>query len=139
LSTRSLSMLKPHRRGPSTGGCDRDHDRGTNSGSIEAEAACRRHRLRYRKFLAFVVGAGIIPHIPVWDMSKRDDGTFLGRSSSSTAGGMSASARQVLITSGHECRQRHPLLCLRARLPDVSLKAEVLPEHGLTPDRARYQ
>jgi len=28
------------------------------------------------KFLAFVVGAGITPHIPVWDMSKRDDGTF---------------------------------------------------------------
>jgi transposase len=28
------------------------------------------------KFLAFVVGAGIIPHIPVWDMSRRDDGTF---------------------------------------------------------------
>jgi hypothetical protein len=22
------------------------------------------------------IGAGIIPHIPVWDMSKRDDGTF---------------------------------------------------------------
>ena len=28
------------------------------------------------KFLAFVVSSGIIPHIPVWDMSKRDDGTF---------------------------------------------------------------
>jgi hypothetical protein len=28
------------------------------------------------KFLAFVTGAGIIPHIPVWDMSRRDDGTF---------------------------------------------------------------
>jgi transposase len=28
------------------------------------------------KFLAFVTAAGIIPHIPVWDMSKRDDGTF---------------------------------------------------------------
>jgi hypothetical protein len=28
------------------------------------------------KFLAFVVSAGIIPHIPVWDRSKRDDGTF---------------------------------------------------------------
>jgi transposase len=28
------------------------------------------------KFLAFVTDAGIIPHIPVWDMSKRDDGTF---------------------------------------------------------------
>ena len=28
------------------------------------------------RFLAFVTEAGIIPHIPVWDMSKRDDGTF---------------------------------------------------------------
>ena len=28
------------------------------------------------KFLAFVVSAGIIPHIPVWDKSQRDDGTF---------------------------------------------------------------
>jgi hypothetical protein len=27
-------------------------------------------------FLAFVTGASIIPHIPVWDMSKRDDDTF---------------------------------------------------------------
>jgi hypothetical protein len=25
------------------------------------------------KFLAFVTGAGIIPHIPVWDKSPRDD------------------------------------------------------------------
>ena len=28
------------------------------------------------RFLAFVTGAGIIPHIAVWDMSRRDDGTF---------------------------------------------------------------
>ena len=28
------------------------------------------------KFLAFVFGVGIIPHIPVWDMSTREDGTF---------------------------------------------------------------
>jgi len=28
------------------------------------------------KFLGFVTGAGIIPHIPVWDKSQRDDGTF---------------------------------------------------------------
>ena len=28
------------------------------------------------KFLAFVTGSGIIPHIPVWDKSQRDDGTF---------------------------------------------------------------
>src|SRR5580693_6634438 len=31
---------------------------------------------RTGKFLAFVTGAGIIPHIPVWDKSQRDDGTF---------------------------------------------------------------
>lgn len=28
------------------------------------------------KFLAFVVGAGITPHIPVWDKSTRSDNTF---------------------------------------------------------------
>ena len=28
------------------------------------------------KFLAFVVAAGITPHIPVWDKSTREDGTF---------------------------------------------------------------
>ena len=26
------------------------------------------------KFLHWVIGAGITPHIPVWDMSKREDG-----------------------------------------------------------------
>jgi len=28
------------------------------------------------KFLAFVVGAGITPHIPIWDKSTREDNTF---------------------------------------------------------------
>src|SRR6201981_3330954 len=28
------------------------------------------------KFLAFIVGAGIMPHIPVWDKSTREDNTF---------------------------------------------------------------
>jgi hypothetical protein len=28
------------------------------------------------RFLAFVLDAGIVPHIPVWDTSKRNDGTF---------------------------------------------------------------
>ena len=26
------------------------------------------------KFLHWVIGSGITPHIPVWDMSKREDG-----------------------------------------------------------------
>src|SRR3954452_7451480 len=28
------------------------------------------------KFLSWLIGGGIKPHIPVWDMSQRDDGTF---------------------------------------------------------------
>ncbi len=28
------------------------------------------------KFLGWLISAGITPHIPVWDMSKREDGTF---------------------------------------------------------------
>jgi transposase len=28
------------------------------------------------KFLRWLIGTGITPHIPVWDMSQRDDGTF---------------------------------------------------------------
>jgi len=28
------------------------------------------------KFLGWLVGAGITPHIPVWEKAKRDDGTF---------------------------------------------------------------
>jgi transposase len=28
------------------------------------------------KFLGWLIGTGITPHIPVWDMSQRDDGTF---------------------------------------------------------------
>ena len=28
------------------------------------------------KFLSWLIGTGITPHIPVWDMSQRDDGTF---------------------------------------------------------------
>jgi hypothetical protein len=28
------------------------------------------------KFLGWLIGAGITPHIPVWDKSTREDGTF---------------------------------------------------------------
>jgi transposase len=31
------------------------------------------------KFLGWLVGAGITPHIPVWEMANRDDGTFSRR------------------------------------------------------------
>jgi hypothetical protein len=28
------------------------------------------------KFLSWLIGTGITPYIPVWDMSQREDGTF---------------------------------------------------------------
>jgi len=28
------------------------------------------------KFLGWLIGAGVTPHIPVWDKSTREDGTF---------------------------------------------------------------
>jgi hypothetical protein len=31
------------------------------------------------KFLGWVIGKGIIPHIPVWDMSKREGRPLLAR------------------------------------------------------------
>jgi hypothetical protein len=79
------------------------------------------------KFLTFVVGAGIIPHLPVWDMSKRDDGTF-PRSEfkfDSRRNVYICPSGKKLITTGH-------VTCLSAQ-------AKLLPEHALTPDRARYQ
>ena len=54
------------------------------------------------KFLGWLVGAGITPHIPVWDMSKRDDGTFSRATSHSTRreNVYVCPARQVLTTTG---------------------------------------
>jgi len=72
------------------------------------------------KFLAFVTGAGIIPHIPVWDRSQRDDGTF-SRSDFRFDSGHNVyicPAGQLLRTSGrvhsdHGIRYLAPAPCCR--------------------------
>ena len=94
------------------------------------------------RFLAFVTSAGIIPHIPVWDMSRRDDGTF-SRSEfkfDSRRKVYICPAGATLTTSGRVHRRPcDPLLRIRTSLPGVSAEAKMLSEHALAPDCAERQ
>jgi hypothetical protein len=47
------------------------------------------------KFLNWLIGAGITPHIPVWDKSAREDGTFSRTTSHSTRNATSTSAQRA--------------------------------------------
>jgi hypothetical protein len=47
------------------------------------------------KFLGWLVGAGITPHIPVWEKGLRGDGTFSRSDSASTKKRTSTGARTV--------------------------------------------
>jgi Transposase DDE domain len=42
----------------------------------EAKTSCCRYRLRHQTVFGWLVGQRIAPHIPVWDMSQREDGTL---------------------------------------------------------------
>ena len=54
------------------------------------------------KFLHWVIGSGITPHIPVWDMSKREEGILSRADLRSTASATSTSALRLsfLRTTG---------------------------------------
>ena len=47
------------------------------------------------KFLNWLIGAGITPHIPVWDKSAREDGTSRAPTSHSTTNATSMSAQRA--------------------------------------------
>jgi len=92
------------------------------------------------RVLAFVTDAGIIPHIPVWDMSKRDDGTFsrLQFRYDRKNDLYICPAGERLTTTGrvhsdHAVRYIASVLCCR----ECSLKQ--LPEHAFSPHRAGCQ
>ena len=94
------------------------------------------------RFLAFVTGAGIIPHIPVWDMSRRDDGTF-SRSEfrfDSRRNVYICPAGETLTTSGR-VHGDHAIRYFASvpRCRDVPAEAKVLPKHALASDCARRQ
>ena len=67
------------------------------------------------KFLHWVIGSGITPHIPVWDMSKREEGILSRADLRSTASATSTSALRVSF-SGRlgRCTMAGPSSIVRA-------------------------
>ncbi len=93
------------------------------------------------KFLAFVVSAGIIPHIPVWDMSERDDGTFSRSEFSfdSRRNVYICPAGKTLTTSG-KVHSDHAIRYFASALVAASCPlSAVLPKHARASDRPGCQ
>ena len=92
------------------------------------------------KFLGWLIGAGITPHIPVWDKSSREDGT-LSRCRlhvRQRPQRLCLPRRQV----AHDHRQRRrrsccALPCPQTRLPGLPAQAAVLPERAFPQGHAR--
>ena len=99
----------------------------------EAQAARRRHRLRHRQVPRLAGRRRITPHIPVWDKSEREDGTF------SRADFKFDQERNVYICpAGKLLADNRPgppveLLVSRVlpRLRSMPAEAEVLPKHAV--------
>jgi hypothetical protein len=91
------------------------------------------------RFLGWLVKKRIMPRIPVWNMSKRKDGTFFH------ADFTFDKKRNIYIcpagkTLTHHRQLQHrpgsPVHRVRTRLSVMHAQAAMLPEHALTPDRA---
>jgi hypothetical protein len=83
---------------------------------------------------------GIAPHIPVFDKSKRGDGTF-SRSDFSydpTSDVYHCPAGKRLGTSGTERGQDASVSCQQTRLRPMPAQTAVLPKGTITQDPARY-
>ena len=91
------------------------------------------------KFLGWLIGKGITPHIPVWDMSAREDGTF------SRADFTFDKERNVYICRGQAAdkhrpgprRQDHPLSRKHARLRLMPHQGQMHSEYDLPKDPTR--
>jgi len=86
--------------------------------------------------------AGIIPHIPVWDKSQRDDGTV-----SRSEFKFDRKAERLYLSGRRDTederaglpRSYYSLLCIGAPLPGVQAETPMLPKHASPPDFARRQ
>ena len=92
------------------------------------------------KFLGWLVGAGITPHIPVWDKGNRDDGTF-SRSDftfDKQKNEYTMPGRQGAADDRQGARRPHdPLSGEQARLRLLPLEVEVLPKRARAQSAAR--
>ena len=94
------------------------------------------------KFLGWLIGAGITPHIPVWDKSTREDGTFSRADFTfdKERNVYVCPAGKLLTTTGtRRCRSCSPLSCPQARLRGLPAQAAVLSEHAVTQGHPRRQ
>ena len=94
------------------------------------------------KFLGWLVGTGITPHIPVWDKSDREDGTFSRNDFTfdRERNVYVCPADKLLRTTGnvgsdHKVRYR----ASQARLRRMSTQAAMLSEHALAQGHTRRQ
>ena len=84
------------------------------------------------RFLGWLVGHGIAPHIPVRDASERDDGDLLAPrlSLGQAARGLHLPQQQGAAYHRDRARRHHaPLSRLKARLRCLSIEDAVLSEH----------
>ena len=94
------------------------------------------------KFLGWLIDAEITPHIPVWDKSQRDDGTFSRADFrfDQRAQRLRLPRRQAARDNRQGARwSNHSLSRAHPRLRSVSVEAEVLPQHALAQSSARRE
>jgi Transposase DDE domain len=91
------------------------------------------------RFLAWVVARGIAPHIPVWDHSHRNDGTFsrdqfkFDKERNVYICPMGKLLKTTSLREQVSVHGEHP------RLRPVSSQVQVLPEHAATHSPARHK
>ena len=91
------------------------------------------------KFLGWLVGTGITPHIPVWDKSDREDGTF-SRSDFSFDKERNVyvcPADKLLNTTGNVGANHGSLSCEQPRLRGMSAQTTMLSKLALAQGDAR--
>ena len=93
------------------------------------------------KFLGWLIGAGVTPHIPVWDKSAREDGTFSRADFTfdKERNVYICPAGKLLKTTGRILRLHAALHGEHSQLRPMPPQIQVLPELSTTHRSARRQ
>jgi len=91
------------------------------------------------KFIGWLVGAGITPHVPVWEKANRSAGTFSRSDITLIKRRTNIGAR-----TGRSCeppgrRPHDSLSSQQVRLRSLSAKAEMLSKHALAQGASRRE
>ncbi len=91
------------------------------------------------KFLGWLIETGITPHIPVWDKSGREDGTFSSNDFKfdRERNVYVCPTNKLLRTTGNAGAHHKMRSCIAARLRRMSTQATMQSEHALAQDHTR--